>query len=314
MREEFDMSFDPSILAPEDQEMLEKNPEHFATIMWVNGSHRNKRSGGIAYTGGFFMDGSEADLSQRQGWQPYELVHRNGNTTEGFAAQMLKLAVVRMRRRWEVFSEVDGTRQAFAQDQFEQAREVGRPTSRLHLLSLIAGLDDLGLMQFTCRGMIAREFTYEGGLLDRFNDTVIRAANIISADHARQRDSAPLRWPRFAMWMPISPSVTAGGDVRFVEVGKGQNRSTITPPDLFGIADDPAMVALDDLFVGRERYKLLRDLWKETEGWATAWDSLPPGSDPSLTDNVADPQNARVLNQVVDAEDSAEHESTDVPF
>ena len=275
------MKFDPSLASSIDQSTVEEKLA-YPIIQWINGQPSLRRAGGVEYTGGFFVAEESIDLAGAAGWEALTVTHRNGDTSAGFATRALRVSVIRMRRRWEVF---DGDRRIFFPwNAYDSARAVGRPSGRLHILSLIAGLEAAGPIVLTMRGSVAAAMTKRDGILQQFDATVVRAANQASAEHARKQGKPPARWARRAFWLPLSPMADAKNEPVFTEVGAGSATSKVTLPVSPGLPATWQECDPGAYFVGAEILRTVNEIYADTEQWELDWsqfgEATPVNNDP----------------------------------
>lgn len=263
----------------------------YPVVQWVNGQPSAKQVGGVSYTGGWFMSAENAPKHGDEApekWAEYELVHRDGSSTDGFATEGLQVAVIAMRQRWEVYG--SGQRQVFPWSQYEKAKGYGNPRGRLHMLCGIRGMEHQGQFLITMSGMTAASVTKRGGVLQRFDSTVVYEANLQLHRHAMESGDTPQRAPRWLFWMPIC-SQRKAGDFKvpvFSTVGKGQNTSQVTYPTLFGIPEDHESVDLGKLFVGNDNKELFTEWAVSAAAWVEEWNNLTPGASAADADGYAD--------------------------
>lgn len=281
-----DQIFDPSAVDSINQDSVGQRGPQYPTIQWNYGSAKMAKAGGMDYMGGWFLPDDQADNAalEAAGWQAASWLHVGGSEVTGFWRREIAVALVAARKRWEVYGEYgSGGAQAFDWRSYEAAKAAGRPTSRLHALCLVKGLEDLGPFVLTLKGMAAMNF--EGtrsanGALTLFGATVLRAANTASDAAARKAGrSGGKRWPYRAFWLPVGADRDADGKPRFTEVGRGRDTSHVVLPVALGIPDRPDAINLAKFYVGNELLGVVNELWQEAEqNWTHAWDSLTPGS------------------------------------
>ena len=309
------MTFNATLIDEIDQSTVENAGPEFPIIQWRNGNRQLRKVGGQDYTGGWFVpsDMVSVDLTERS-WDRLVWEHDDGSTTEGFAADRLTLAVLGIRKRWEVFT--DGQRTAFAWNDFKTASTFGRPSSRLHVLALVKGLEDLGPLVLTLRGTGA--MCFEGnrkvaGALTWFARTVIRAANIASDAAARKAGkTGGQRWPFRAFWLTVGSEKDAKGEPVFTTVGSGSKTSQVTNPVAVGLPGKPEEVNLDKFFVGAELLRTGNELVVEHAGWFKEWDRIDPNDEqPNATAN-GNMNGAGLADDVQFRDDVPD--TSDVPF
>lgn len=286
-----DMVFDPTAVDSINQESVETSGPQFPTIQWNYGDAKMKRAGGMDYQGGWFIPDDMADnaLLEAAGWQAASWLHQGGSEVSGFWRREIAVTVIAARKRWEVFQE-NGAVAAFDWRSYEQAQEVGRPSSRTHALVLVKGLEEVGPFVLTLKGMGAMAF--EGvkgtdGALVKFSNTVLRKANMASDEAARKAGKpGGKRWPYRAFWLPVGADRDAAGEPKFTEVGRGRDTSHVVLPVALGLPDKPEAVNLAKFYVGNDLLAVVNDLWAEAdENWTHAWDKLDQAA-ATTTDNA----------------------------
>jgi len=281
-----EMAFDPTAVDSIDQSSVDAGGPQFPTIQWNYGDAKMKKAGGMDYQGGWFIPDDMVDGAalEAAGWQAASWLHQGGAEVTGYWRREIAVSVIAARKRWEVFGEYgSGGAQAFDWRSYEAAKAAGRPTSRLHVLCLVKGLEELGPFVLTLKGMGAMAF--EGtlsanGALTQFAATVLRAANMAS-DAAARATGRPggKRWPYRAFWLPVGADREGSGEPRFTEVGRGRDTSHVVLPVALGIPDKADAVNLAKFYIGNDLLGQVNELWAEAEeNWAHAWDSLEPGA------------------------------------
>lgn len=242
----------------------------FPTAQWVNGSAKNKRQGGIAYTGGVFISadqGINKDKLAAAGFEAYSLVTNDGTEVPGFAATELEISPIRYRRCWQVVTEGQLPRR-FGWDEYDAAQEEGKPRGVAHILVAVKGLDEPLLLSF--RGMTARKVMGQGkerGIIPTYSQKVLGAAKKIAK--SKHKD---ITYPLCAFRIKICPEVD-GKNPKFTEVGKGTTKNSVTHPSW---KDEPVEVdeaLLKRLFVGAESLATYQDWHKSADEWVGAWDT-----------------------------------------
>lgn len=268
--------FDPMVVDDVDQGTVEKTEVQFPIVQWHRGDPKMRKAGGMDYQGGWFVPEAMAptDLTA-YGFERTTWMHNDQDETEGFYARELAIAVIRERRRWEVY---DGARRLnFAWKDFEKAQVAGRPSGRAHILALIKGLEQYGPFVLTLRGMAGVYFSgsrHVKGVLPQFDAVVVKAAN----DAVRKAGKSGVM-PRRAFWL----SVGAARDEKtlaplFVDVGQGADKSQMVIPVALGLPEKAEQVDLSQFFVGRTLLAQASALYNDVATWAAAWDSIAPGS------------------------------------
>jgi hypothetical protein len=243
----------------------------YPIVQWVNGSPKNKKQGGIAYTGGFFISaeqGISKDLLEKAGFEAYSLVTNDGTEIVGFAATDLTVSPIRYRRCWQVQADGQLARR-FGWDEYDAAQEEGKPRGVAHILCAIPGLEEPVLVSF--RGMTARAVMGQGkerGLIPMYGSKIIGMANrIAKAAHKNTK------YPLCAFRITVGPEMD-GKSPKFTEVGKGDAKNNVTLPVW---RDEPTAdvdkALLGRLFVGHERFAAHQDWHNQAEEWVNAWDT-----------------------------------------
>jgi len=272
---ESDTSTLPAKIEDGDMFSLEVNVETrnfgsiYPVVTWINGQPQNKGRG-IAYTGGFFIDGQQE--LEIPGAEPYTHITGDGDEIEGTAIRDLTLIPVRHRRSWVVRQE-GGLSQRFSQNEYEEAELVGAPRGACHLVARIPGVDSPVLLTFN--GLSAKAMAAGGknaGALMKFGQKVIMKARSLSESMGGKR----IDYPTFAFSMVIGPQGDRSGKA-FVPnhelVGKKGATSKISMPVW---VDEPAKVDktfLSRIFVGNALYGELEGLYQATEIWWNEWSS-----------------------------------------
>lgn len=243
----------------------------FPVAQWVNGSAKNKRQGGVAYTGGIFISadqGIAGDKLKAAGFEPYSFVTNDGTEIAGYAATEVTLAILRYRRCWQV--KADGQlAQRFGWDEFDAAQEVGDPRGISHLLVVIQGIDEPILLSF--RGMTARRMMGQGkdrGVVPEFSRLICGSAKRIARAAHKEKN-----YPLCTFRLTLAPE-SDGKQPKFTEVGKGDKKNSVTFPVW---KDRPTgevdQALLGRLFVGNERLAQYQDWHKDGDEWVDAWNS-----------------------------------------
>lgn len=243
----------------------------YPIAQWVNGNPKNKRQGGIAYTGGVFIateQGISGEKLQACGFEPYSLVTNDGTEVPGFAASRLVISPIRYRRCWQVVAEGQ-LPQRFGWDEYDAATEAGKPRGVAHLLVAIHGLEEPVLLSF--RGMTARRVMGQGkerGIVPSYSQKICGTAKKIARENKKDKN-----YPLCLFRLTLSPEVE-GKAPKFTEVGKGSEKNLVTHPCW---QDEPAgevdMALLKRLYVGDESAATYQDWHKGADEWVGAWDT-----------------------------------------
>jgi hypothetical protein len=302
MEHEFDADDVNSI----DQDSVAPSGPTFPSIQWHYGDPKMKKAGDMDYLGGFFVKSDQVDgaAMEGNGWKKLTWTHGVATEEEGWWKREIEISVIGQRHRWEVAND-DGPRRVFAWNKYKEAcakaeaDNVGLPSSRLHVLVLVKGLEKLGPFVLTMKGSAALAF--EGnrstpGALPKFAQTVIRAANAkskASTQAANEKGEAEAKakgvpytprkekmWAYRAFWLPIGAKRDKDGAPVYIEVGK-KDKKHICPPEALGLPEKVEDVNLNKFYVGGDMLNHLNQLYADNAEWITAWDNLIPGS----TDN-----------------------------
>ncbi len=254
------------------QDSVETQSVQYPWVQWVNGKPALKKAGGVAYTGGWFISLDNAGETPLAGWEKSELTHANGDSTPGWFARDIKIAVIHTRKRWVVGT--NGQSQQFPWTEFDAAKAAGRPSGNAQILALVAGLEHLGPVIVTTKGSTSQAMLGSAraeGVMGAFWKRVIGTAN--GANRARGvKSSFAMR----AFWMCVGPQRDAQGNPMFTTVGQVNSSTQVTLPTLIGVGDKPTVDEVGKLFVGKDLLTELNDLRTETQDWARAWDTMDP--------------------------------------
>lgn len=292
--------FDADAVNEIDQESVEFSGPSFPTVQWHYGDPKMRKMKGMEYYGGFFVKSDMVDEKAMlaAGWEKTTWAHGVGAEEDGFYRREIAVSVLGMRHRWEVTSD-DGPRRVFAWNQYKEAcaaASPATPSSRLHVLVLLKGLEALGPFVMTLKGSAALAF--EGnrnspGALPRFAQTVVRKANMeseakVKADNEKGATEAkaagkpftpkPKRmWAYRAFWLPIGAKRDKDGEPLFIEVGK-KDKKHICPPEALALPDKAEKVELKRFYVGGDMLNHVNQLYADNAEWMKAWDNLLPGA------------------------------------
>lgn len=271
-------TFDAMDVEGIDPNSVEQSGPQYPTIQWHYGDQKLKKAGGMDYVGGFFIKADQIDeeMATAAGWAKTTWTHDGGSEEEGFYRREADVSVIALRKRWEVVS--DYARQYFAWNQYDAAKAAGKASGRTHALVLVKGLESVGPMVLTFKGMSAVGF--EGnrqttGALTKFAQVVITAANKASEAAAKKANKTPAKWPYRAFWLPVGADRDAKGDPAFTLVGKDKATSNVVLPAAIGLPAKWEAVNLGDFYIGKELLATVNDLWAEAElNWTHAWDVI----------------------------------------
>jgi hypothetical protein len=245
-----------------DPETVETGGAQYPFIQWVNGKPGNKKLKDVTYTGGWFIaqDNAPGGAMPPNGvgapWEPCELTHDDGETTEGFACRNITVALVRSRARW--FYSENGAPVYVPWNAYEKGKEM---RGHRQVLVCLQGLETTPFA-LTMKGMASASFDKAIG---QFVKTILNPANALVR---------PKRWPHRAFWITLGPQTNGGGEPHFTDVGRGSQTQKITLMAALGLPDKP--IKPEEAvrwFVGKALLAELGNWWTEAEEWATAWDS-----------------------------------------
>ena len=275
----------------------------YPIIMWTYGDPKQKKAGGMDYLGGFFApipepraeddDESKAKIAEvaakmaellpAAGWVEETMIHADNTSTPGYYKRDAVISVIAMRKKWEV---VEGeTRQSWAWnwDNFEAAKAVGTPKTRMHILIAVKGTEGVGPFLLTLKGI--SQMYFEGtnktpGVLSQFFRAVIVPANTLT------KSQTPYR----VFWMPVGAGRLEDNTPDFQKMGKGTDVSYLVMPSLLGVPAKGDKALLDKLYVGDGILPMLNQMYDEAKEWAAAWDTITPGNNGGNESNGATPE------------------------
>lgn len=258
-----------------DQSTVEQHVATFPLLQWVNGDVKMKKSGGVAYTGGWFISEENAGgLEQIAGWTKDTLSTSNGTEIPGFFKRDIKIAIIHSRRRWMVRQQ-DQRPTWFPWKNYDKALAVagtGKPSGNEQLLVWVEGLEALNPCVVTFRGMVGMEFSGgqgSDGVIGAFGKRVITVANAALRAQGRKE-----QFPYRAFYLPVGPQRDSTGTPLTKMVGPKGSQSPVTLPALLGVSMKPDVAEISKLFVGKELLANLNILWTENLDWLHAWDTL----------------------------------------
>lgn len=254
-----------------NQDTVEQDGSKFPAISFHNGDATQKKGGGVAYEGGWFIaeDGAPSDMTD-YGWKKDSFISRgSGNEITGYWSPSISVSIICGRKRWVV------NQQPFAWNQYDDAQKAGEaakstPRGHQQYLVLLKGAEELGPFVVALKGHAgmcfsgSRQYSSTGALAC-FNRTVIAAANAMTK---------PQKWPFRAFWLTIGGDKDAKGQPVFTEVGKNGSASKIVLPVPMGLPEKATDVNLDDYYVGDDVLSYVNQLFDENQSWATAWASF----------------------------------------
>ena len=284
-----------------DQNTIERPTQAFPLLQWVNGSSNQKKIGGVAYTGGWFISQQSAgSLEELTGWVKDTLITRNGTEVPGFFKRDVEIAFLHMRRHWRVVNEGDKA-VFYPWNQYNDALDASskgkKPAGNVQVLVWVKGLDILNPMVLTVKGYVSAELTgsrNNEGVFGAFSTRVVGTIN--KALHAGgNKKSLPWR----AFWMPVGPQRDEKGLPVYTTVGQGTATSQVTLPALIGIVKHPTAAEVRPLFIGKAMLDQLNVLWAEArcQDWAAAWDTVSQEQEVVASESSTKP---RITNSDMD--------------
>jgi len=271
-----------------DQASVEKQRQQFPLLQWINGKPTEKKNGGVPYTGGWFISQDSAgDLQDIPGWTKDTFITRSGVEVPGFFKRDVEMAFLHMRRHWRVAvknNRGEDRTVFFPWNQYAKADNLAattgkKPSGSVQMLVWVKGLDVLNPMVVTAKGYVSAELTggrNNEGVLGAFSSRVVGTINTVLQSR-KAKNILPWR----AFWLNIGPRRNADNTPEYTKVGQGTDTSTITLPALIGVPKRPRADEVEHLFVGKELFLQLNDLWAEPRcsEWARAWDEVSEEDD-----------------------------------
>ncbi len=242
----------------------------YPVIQWINGAPANKKTGGVSYTGGFFLSDDQG-VEPPKGFEPHTMITSEGVEVLGYASPMLNGSVIRTRRCWMSEPE-SGLAQRFGWNEYDEASGYGTPRGVCHVLFGIPGYDEPVLLVF--RGMVAKQIMGQGrgarGIIPQFGQKVIGTAKRLA-----RKQSKNISYPLCTFGLTMGGKLEADGKTpSFDKVGQPPNTSMVTYPIW---RDEPTQrvdqAILNRLFVGNEALALYQDWHLEAEEWVRSWDA-----------------------------------------
>jgi len=247
-----------------DQSTVENEGARYPTITFINGDPKMKKGGGVAYEGGWFIDGDKAPADMTEyGWTKDSIMTKSGAEIEGFWSRQIEISLISQRRRWMV----DG--QGFPWNSYDEAKAAGNPRGHQQFLVLLKGAEALGPFAITLKGHVgmafegARQYA-QTGVKSVFSKTVLAAANA---------KTKPAKWPFRAFWMTVGAQKDAKGQPVFTEVGVAPNASTVILPVPVGLPEKAAQVDLNKLYVGDDILVIVNQLFEDSRDWVAQWEN-----------------------------------------
>jgi len=264
-----------------DQSGVDLIGPEYPYIQWVHGDPKAKRVGGVIYTGGWFFPKQQAGAEEIEGWEAGELTHDNGEETEGFFRRDLTVAVLHWRQCWQV-KKANKRMAVFTWDNHAGAKafaeaEGSHPTSRLHALCIVQGLEEMGPIILTLGGVAAASFTTgykkHEGVLARAARVIVKPVNA-----AISKKGKSSKFPYRAFWLTVGANRDERGEPLFSPVGEQQS-VLLALPSLVGVPDKLDLDGARALFVGRENLAAFNDLYADAADWSKAWNDIAPQAD-----------------------------------
>lgn len=245
-----------------DQDAIEERGNKYPLIQWIKGDQKQKKTGGFAWHGGWFIADKNADMTGVEGWVKESWIRDNGDEVEGFYAPVLELAVINHREWWEVIEE-NGSKTRFGWNNYKGASEVGNPRGRNQYLVVVKGAEDRGIFQVSLLGTIGMAFDNRTGALSKLSKTVIAKAN----DFLRSKKDAR-KMPFYSFWLKVGYAKDEKGQPIFTTVGKGQKTSVVCLPQAWDFPTGDEKVDFLSYYVGKEQNAKNGDYFKESVEWA----------------------------------------------
>jgi len=283
-----------------DQSTVETNEVQFPIIQWCYGDPKLKQIGRQpGYVGGWFISETMApgDLSEF-GWTRTALTHDDGSMTDGYFVEQMEILVIRDRRRWEVNDERNRRTLTFAWKDFDAAKALGAPRGRSHVLVLVKGLEQFGPFVLTLKGMSGLHFNGSQkvkGVLTAFDSTVLRMANEMIKKAGKKA-----LMPRRAFWLTVGIQVDGKGNPIFTKVGEGDKSRQVMLPVAIGLPEKHTDVDLNACYAGKDLLTETERIYKDADGWATAWDEIKPGSSSAPDDQQGTESSNGGVGEVAD--------------
>ena len=259
-------NFDANAIKTVDQSTVENEGPRFPTISYMSGDAKQKKGGGVAYEGGFFIAADNApDDMTKYGWVKDSFMTTKSQEIEGYWAPEISVSVINHRRRWLVNGE------GFPWNKYEEAKKAAgasSPRGHQQFLVLVKGAEALGPFSLTLKGHAGMIFQgvknyAKTGALSWLSRTVIAAANA---------KTKPSKWPFRAFWLTVAAQKDAKKQPVFTEVGVGET-STIVLPVPVGLPEKAADVDLNQFYVGNELLAVVNQLNIDSADWVAAWET-----------------------------------------
>lgn len=261
-----------------DQSTIEEDAQQFPFAQWVHGDKKLAKVGGVPYTGGWFLNGAQGiGIDELQGepcaWEAGELIHEQGDSTEGFFCRDLTFAAIRSRRCWRVR---DGDHTVlYSWSEYDRALAAvpagGGLSGRLQVLVGLQGREGIGPIVLTMGGTVSRAFSPS-----RQGDSVIntfRRSVLTPANAANRKRGKKALWPYRAFWLSVGPDRDDKGEPTYTTVGSKGAQHTVTLPIALELHDKMTLQEIGQRCVGRELLEMFGAWYENAETWATAWDA-----------------------------------------
>ena len=265
-----------------DQETVETESQKYPIIQWVNGKGTLKKSGGVPYTGGWFISSDNiGEVKELPGWEADELITRNNQSIPGFFKRDILVSILHIRKRWRV--QGDGEQATtFPWNMYDEAKAVSpngkNPSGNVQIMVWLKDLDIYNPFVLTCKGFVGAEMTgnrTKEGVFGAFSHRVIGTINNALRNKTPQGEK-PKILPWRAFWCNVGPQREADGTPKYVTVGSGTQTSSISLPALIGVTQHPVAIEVASLFVGAPLLDRLNLLWGDpsSTAWQEAWNHL----------------------------------------
>lgn len=264
--------FNPAAVQSIDPTTIEQYKSQFPWIQWVNGDPRQQRTGGFAWSGGFFIPEKSLqsvdslpyrDILTDAKWLPETVYFGKEQTgTAGWSATSIDFVPIAKRRRWKAITGSETTYLPYSWTVWEDARRSGhydRMSSQLQVLGLLRNAEQLGKIVLTLSGSFAMAFdgsAKQPGVMQRFKDAILTEAYRRTKQHWPER----LFYVRFGCDMLDEKPV-------FQTVGKGSNTSKVTLPTWH-------QTSIDDAAVADSLIPTIEDIYRSSDQWIAEWANL----------------------------------------
>jgi hypothetical protein len=238
----------------------------FPLVQYVNGSPANKRLGGIAYTGGFFL--SEDQGITLPGFEPYTLTTREGVEVPGYASRTLMGCVIRYRRGFLAVPEKDGALPIrFANSEYDLAVQAGKVRGQTHVLFLPKGSTEPVMVSF--RGLGSKAVAGMGkdrGAIPSFGQKIVGRATQIAKQSGRGKI-----YPLCSFTMTLGPDILDDGAPKFTEVGKKDKSMITLPVWIDAPRGQVTQEMINKLYVGQSVFQKAQAEFDASAAWGDEW-------------------------------------------